>query len=117
MQILIIVVIALHVVTGVYWAGSTFVQARLGDAAPPLFGSQMRAATVAVVAGLILWGLLHRGAFGPMEITLSVGVICAIAAAGVQGALHRKAPVRSQRIAAGLLAITVICMVIARYVG
>jgi len=40
-----------------------------------------------------------------------------IAAAAVQGAMRKSSPALSQRIAAGLLAITVVCMVTARYVG
>jgi hypothetical protein len=51
-----------------------------------------------------------------MEQTLALGALSAIAAAGVQGAM-RKSPALSQRIAAGLLAITVVCMVTARYIG
>jgi hypothetical protein len=117
MQMLLIVLIALHVLAGVFWAGTTFVLARAGGAgAQSLFGPQMGAATISVIAGLVLWGLLHRGAFGPMEKVLAAGIVCAIAAAGVQGA-SRKAPARSQRIAAALLAITVVCMAIARYAG
>jgi hypothetical protein len=52
-----------------------------------------------------------------MEHTLALGAVCAIAAAGVQGATRRKSPLKGQRIAAGLLAVAVICMAIARYVG
>jgi hypothetical protein len=117
MQSLIIVLVALHVLAGVFWAGSTFALARMGgQGTQGLFGPQMGAATVAVLAGVGLWALLHRGAPGPMEKTLAVGAVCAIAAAGIQGAL-RKSPALSQRIAAGLLAITVICMATARYIG
>ena len=77
----------------------------------------MGAATVTVLAGGGLWGMLHRGPAGPMEHTLALGALCAIAAAGVQGATRKKNPIKGQRIAAGLLAITVISMAIARYVG
>ena len=52
---------------------------------------------------------------GPMEDTLAVGVVCALAAAGVQGMLRKSSPLLSQRLAALLLAITVVCMVTARY--
>jgi hypothetical protein len=52
-----------------------------------------------------------------MEHTLALGAVCAVIAAGVQGATHKKNPVKGQRIAAGLLAITVICMAIARFVA
>ena len=118
MQTLLIVLIGLHILAGVFWAGSTFAVARSGGAgAQTLFRPQMGAATITVLAGIGLWGILHRGAMGPMEHTLAVGALCAIAAAGVQGATHRKSPLKGQRIAAGLLAVAVICMAIARFVG
>ncbi len=118
MQILIIVLFAVHALAGVFWAGSTFVLARTGgEGAARLFGPQMGAATLVVLAGIGLWAILHRGPEGPMEKTLAVGAVCALVAAGVQGGLRKSSPVLSQRIAAGLLGITVVCMVIARYVG
>ena len=118
MHILIIVLIGLHVLTGVFWAGTTFAIARSGGAgADALFGPQMGAATVAILAGLGLWFVLHAGPPGPMEHTLGIGALCAFAAAGVQGAMRRKNPLKGQRIAAALLGITVLCMAIARYVG
>jgi hypothetical protein len=118
MQILIMVLIGLHILAGVFWAGSTFAVVRSGGAgADALFRPQMGAAAIAVLAGVGLWGLLHRASDGPMEHTLALGALCAIAAAGVQGAMRRKNPLKGQRIAAGLLAITVICMAIARWVG
>jgi hypothetical protein len=52
-----------------------------------------------------------------MEHTLALGSLCAIVAAGFQGATRKKNPLKGQRIAAGLLLITVVCMAIARYVG
>jgi hypothetical protein len=118
MQTLVIVLIGLHILAGVFWAGSTFAVVRAGGpSAQALFGPQMGAATITVLAGIGLWGVLHRGAMGPMEHTLALGALCAIAAAGAQGATRRKNPLKGQRIAAGLLAIAVICMAIARYVG
>ena len=118
MQILLIVLIAFHILAGVFWAGATFAIARSGGAGmQALFAPQMGAATITVLAGMGLWGILHRGGMGPMEHVLSIGALCAIAAAGVQGATRRKSPLKGQRIAAGLLAITVICMAIARFVG
>lgn len=118
MQTLLIVLIALHILAGVFWAGSTFTIARSGGAqAQALFGPQMGAATLTVLAGIGLWGILHRGAMGPMEHMLALGALCAIIAAGVQGATRKKNPLKGQRIAAGLLAVAVICMAIARFVG
>ena len=118
MQILLMALIALHALAGVFWAGSTLTLTHLPAANRPgreLFKAQMGAAVIAIGAGLALWGIAIRGDHGPMATTLGVGALCAVIAAGVQGAL-RKSPVTSQRIAAVLLSITVICMVIAPYV-
>src|SRR5436309_14692842 len=102
MQILLIILIGLHVMAGVFWAGTTFVIVRSGGAsADALFRPQMGAATLAVLAGVGLWGILHRGPPGPMEHTLALGALCAVAAAGFQGAMRRKNPLKGQRIAAG----------------
>src|SRR6266702_8988817 len=118
MQMVLVVLIGLHILAGVFWAGSTFAITRSGGAgAQTLFGPQMGAATITVLAGIGLWGILHRGPPGPMEHMLSLGALCAIVAAGVQGATRKKNPLKGQRIAAGLLAVTVICMAIARFVG
>src|SRR5258707_12215384 len=108
MQILLIILIGLHIPAGVFWAGSTFAVVRAGGAgADVLFRPQMGAAVITVLAGMGLWGILHRGGMGPMEHTLALGALCAIVAAGFQGATRRKNPIKGQRIAAGLLAITV----------
>lgn len=118
MQILLIVLFAIHGLAGVFWAGSTFAMSRNGgEGAAQLFRPQMGAATLALLAGIGLWGILHRGPPGPMEHTLGLGALCAIAAAAVQGMLRKSSPALSQRLAAVLLAVTVVCMVIARYVG
>jgi hypothetical protein len=118
MLLVIIVLIGLHILAGVFWAGSTFTIVRSGGTgASTLFGPQMGAATLTILAGVGLWVILHRGPHGPMEHTLALGAVCAVIAAGVQGATHKKNPVKGQRIAAGLLAITVICMAIARFVA
>jgi hypothetical protein len=118
MQLVLIVLMGLHILAGVFWAGSTFAVVRSGGAGvEALFGPQMGAATITVLAGVGLWGILHRAPPGPMEHTLALGALCAIAAAGVQGATRRKNPMKGQRIAAGLLAITVLSMAVARYVG
>lgn len=118
MQIIIIVLFALHGLAGVFWAGSTFGLARSGgEGTEKLYRPQMGAATLTLLAGVGLWGILHKGGHGPFEMALGVGAVCAIIAAGVQGALRRRSPVMSQRIAAGLLAITVFCMMTGRYLG
>lgn len=134
MQSQIIVVIALHVMAATFWAGSTFVLARLGGAAAgPLFRPQMGAATVAIVTGALLWWFLHRGLSGTPEWVLGTGAFAALAAVAVQataiGPVHGRLgrdegqgasiPVRvaiGHRVAAGLLAVTVLAMAIARFV-
>jgi hypothetical protein len=135
MQLTLIVLTALHVLPAVFWAGATFVLARAGGAgAERIALPQMGAAAVTVIAGTILWGLLHRSSFGTMEQTLALGVVCALAAAGLQGlalpavqrlrnaaseadaAAPRRRIATTQRIAAGLLAVAVVCTTISRYV-
>jgi hypothetical protein len=133
MQVTLIVALVLHILSGVFWAGTTFVLARTGGSqADRFFRPQMGAATMAVVTGGLLWYLLHRGGSGTQEHILAVGALCALIAAGVQAssaqalrklsavggsdefrASHRVAT--SQRIAAALLGITVVCMAAARY--
>jgi len=133
MQTTLIIVISLHVLAGVFWAGTSFTLARTGGAAAErLFRPQMGAAVIAVLTGGYLWHLLHEGGFGKTELVLALGALCAVAAAGVQGAMGaaatrklarapgdpaaRSRVVLAQRIAAGLLAVTVVSMVAARYV-
>lgn len=133
MQATLIVALVLHVLSGVFWAGSTFALARTGgNQAERLFRPQMGAATVAIVTGGLLGFLLHRGTPGIQEYLLGIGALCALLAAAVQGASARvvkqlsaadagdafatsSGTATSQRIAAALLAITVICMAAARY--
>src|SRR5437016_3456522 len=91
MPILIIIVLSLHVLAAVFWAGTTFALARAGAGAAPLFRPQMGAATVAVLSGGYLFYALHRGGFGRAEQVLAAGALCAVAAAGVQGALVGRA--------------------------
>jgi hypothetical protein len=132
MLVAVIVVLSIHVLSAVFWAGSTFVQARTGAAGGErLLRPQLGAGGVAMVFGVILWGLLHRGGFGPMERVLAIGAVAAVIAEGVQGAMGGPAARRlradpadaqararlatAQRIAALLLAVALICMVTARY--
>jgi hypothetical protein len=130
----LIIALSLHLLAGVFWAGTTFVLARTGGAgSEPLFRPQMGAAVVAVLAGGYLWSQLHPTNFGPPEIVLTLGALCAVAAAGVQGAVGgaairaldtgklgeaeaRARIAMAQRIASVLLAVTIICMAAARYV-
>jgi hypothetical protein len=134
MQLMLIIAIALHVTSAVFWAGTTFTLARTGGTRGEfLFKPQMGAATVAVLSGAWLWSLAHRGQFGATEKVLALGILCAFIAVGVQGAVGGKAvrqlahnelaeaPARAkiafaQRTAAALLLVTVLCMAISRYV-
>lgn len=133
MEITLLVTLVLHILSGVFWAGSTFALARSGaETADHLFRPQMGAAVVTVLTGGVLWHLLHPSGFGIMEQVLALGALAAVFAAGVQGALCGAAlrqlataggkDTRSQaqlalgyRIAAGFLALAVICMAAARY--
>ena len=68
MQITLLVTLVLHILSGVFWAGSTFALARTGAmTADQLFRPQMGAAVVAVITGGVLWHLLHPSGFGTME--------------------------------------------------
>ena len=132
MQMTLIVALVLHVLSGVFWAGTTFALARTGgNQADLYFRPQMGAAAIAVVTGGVLWFYLHHGPLGAPGYLLSIGALCVFLALGMQGMVgapalsklsalgeseglrHRVA--RSQRIAAALLAITVTCMAAARY--
>lgn len=116
MRILVMCLLSLHALSGVFWAGSTLALSHsFFELTPKLFRAQMAAAALTVAAGIALWGVAIGGSHGPMATTLAIGALCAIVAAGVQGAM-RRSPVVSQRIAAVLLSITVVCMVVSPYV-
>jgi hypothetical protein len=133
MQMTLLVTLVLHILSGVFWAGSTFALARTGAiSADQLFRPQIGAAVVAVITGGVLWHLLHPSGFGIMEQVLALGAVAAVLAAGAQGALcgpalrqlarvgGTDARLQAQvalghRIAAALLALNVICMAAARY--
>ena len=134
MQIALIVALSLHILSTVFWAGTSFTLARTGGVGgEQLFRPQMGAAVVAVLTGGYLGHLVHAGAFGTAEQILAVGALAALVAAGVQGAIGGRAIrslrtgtadeadarsriAKAQRIAAGLLAVTAVCMGAARYV-
>ena len=133
MQLVLIIALSLHLLAGIFWAGTSFTMARTGGAgAEALFRPQMGAATMTILAGAYLWSQLHDGAFGPAEHLLATGAGAAVIAAGVQGAMcgpairalrtgsgdagrARARIALGQRIGAGLLALAVICMASARY--
>ena len=133
MQIPLILILSLHVLSSVFWAGSSFTLARTGGAGgEQLFGPQMGAAVVTMLTGAYLGHAVHAGMFGPAEQILTVGALAALLAVAVQGAIGGRA-IRSlrngkddeadarsriaaaQRIAAVLLAVTALCMGAARY--
>lgn len=125
MQVLLIITVAVHVLSAVFWAGSTFVLARNGgQGATNLLGSQVGAASLSILSGLLLGYLLHRGSFELTEKILATGAAAAILAFLIQVIVVRSA-LRStdgaQRLAIGyrasaiLLAVAVICMAVSRY--
>jgi hypothetical protein len=130
---ILVIVTVLHVIPAVFWAGSTAVLARSGAAGvEDLAFPQLGAATTAILAGIALFVLNHRGAEGAGEHVLGAGAACALVAALLQvtalprvrrllkaadtdkPSLRKNIAVR-QRIAAGLLAVTIACMVVWRY--
>src|ERR1019366_640675 len=85
---MLIIAVSLHVLAAVFWAGTTFTLARTGGVlSEQLYRPQMAAAAVAVLAGLWLWTLTQGDAFATLQVVLTIGALCAVAAAGVQGAI------------------------------
>lgn len=129
MPFVLVVTLAIHVLAGVFWAGTSFVLAKTGGSGGDrLFGPQMAAALIAVIAGAYLWSAMHTAGG-----VLILGAAAALIAAAVQVTLggralrlRRQAVISeaaaqariavAQRIAAGLLAVTIITMVAAPYV-
>jgi hypothetical protein len=112
---LIILFLALHALSAVFWVGTTFVFARGVAIGTPIQRAQLGAATFAILTGVILWGMNHSGAPGTIEIVLAIGAACALAAAIAQGWMRKTNPLLSQRLAAPLLGLALIAMVTARY--
>jgi len=131
---LIAIALAAHVLSAVFWAGSTFTLVRLsGLGGERLVLPQAGAAIVAVATGGYLWHTLHGDSFGTFEQVLLCGAAAALIAIllqasvgfGTLAALRRerlddtsaqRRIAMAQRFAAGLLAITVVCMAAGRYV-
>jgi uncharacterized membrane protein len=134
MQSALVIALSLHVLSSVFWAGSSFALARTGGAGgEQLVFPQLGAATIAVLTGAYLGHLAHAGSFGTAEQVLAVGAVCALVAAAVQAATGPRALLKlrhgtseaadarsriamAQRVAAALLAITAVCMGAARYI-
>jgi hypothetical protein len=122
MQYVYIVVIGLHVMAGVFWAGTTIAVGRDPDIrAERFFRPQMGAAGLVFLTGILLWYFFHEGVFGSMEKVLALGIVTALIAAGVLAGADaatesqlRAKMTRGERIAGGLLVLTVLCMATAR---
>lgn len=112
---LLMILLALHATSAVFWAGSTFLLARGTFDATRVQGPQLGAATFAIITGALLFWMAHSSGVGPMETALIIGAISALLAAIAQGWMRRTNPLLSQRIAAPLLVIALIAMVTARY--
>ena len=68
MQIPLIITLSLHVLSSVFWAGSSFTLARTGGAGgEQLIGPQMGAAAVTILTGAYLGHSVHAGMFGTAE--------------------------------------------------
>src|SRR5579863_9338067 len=128
MQAALIIASSLHILSSVFWAGTSFTLARTGGiGGEQLYRPQMGAAAIAVLSGGYLGHLVHAGSFGATEQVLAVGALAALLAAGIQGVVGGLA-VRSldarttdevtaqsriataQRLGAALLAVTAVCM-------
>ena len=127
------ILIVLHVVPGVFWAGSTFALAR-----DPMMGerslgmAQAGAAGFTILVGIVLMAMHYDVTPGAPMVDLSIGALCALIAVGVQHAVgwrgrrrlaqgigdaadNRRQAMIGQRVAALLLLVTVCTMVIWRY--
>jgi uncharacterized membrane protein len=133
MQYALILVAALHVLTTVFWAGTTFALARTGGAATErLFKPQLVAAVLACISGGYLGHTLHGHSIGRPEQVLITAAAASVIALLVQVSIvgdamrtlrdgaRDHAHARTQatvghRVAAGLLALAAIGMAAARY--
>lgn len=121
-----IVLVAVHAMSGVFWAGSTGAMANLqGALAEKIFPFQMGSAGAAIIAGILLFAFYRGFSGSTSDWILITGIAAATVALIVQIALI--APSRgsgeaahprmalANRIAAGLLSLTVATMVVAKY--
>jgi len=133
MQYALILAAALHVLSTVFWAGSTFALARSGGAAMErLFKPQLAAAVLAFATGGFLGHALHAHALGRTEQALLAAIAASAIALVVQlagvgramralrdGARDQAGPralaTAAHRVAAVLLALAAIGMATARY--
>jgi hypothetical protein len=128
MTSLLMLLAGLHVLTGVFWAGSTFTLARPSapiDLIRRLGLPQIGAAVLAIVTGGTLWRTLHGGDASTGAHVLAAGAAFALLALALQAAAAasaRSAGFASemrlrvlQRIAAAALVLTVLAMATFRY--
>jgi hypothetical protein len=124
MPAVFIVALSLHVLSAIFWAGSTFVLARTaGLGLDRLRVPQLGAAFVAAASGAYLGHAAHGDTLTRAQWVLLAGAALALVAAALQviAAIRARSPERLgfnvavQRAAAGLLAATALCMVLARY--
>lgn len=124
MATLFSIVLVLHVLAATFWAGSTFTLARSDSSSTgQLFVPQMGAAAATVLAGAYVWAKMFSDT--PGHAVVGIGALAALAAIAVQGVLvglvrrriatdpsARARATLGHRIASGLLALTIVCMVI-----
>jgi hypothetical protein len=127
----IMVVISLHVLAAIFWAGSTMGAAITKTISRRLFIAQVAAALIVVAAGTYLWTALHDAEQGAAEHGLAVGAGCAILALLVQAIVVGPLVMRGDRllmaltltsrgllayrVAIGLLSVAAISMAVDRY--
>src|SRR5258708_22193069 len=89
MQIALIIALSLHILSAVFWAGTSFTLARTGGGGgEQLFRPQMGAAGIAVLSGFYLPHLVPSATFGTTEQVLAVGAPAALVPARAPGALR-----------------------------
>src|SRR3569623_326510 len=103
MQTALVIALSLHVLSSVFWAGSSFALARTGGAGgEQLVFPQLGAATIAILPGGYLGHAVHDGSFGTTEHVLVFGAVCALIALGIQAAVGPRAVLTLRRGASDL---------------
>ena len=119
-----VIVLSVHMLASTFWAGSSLVLARTGGLGlDRLRVPQLGAAFVAIASGAYMGHAMHSEGLTPMLKVLMAGAACALLAAVAQIVAAVRARregaqafgVVTQRVAAVLLAVTAVCMVVARY--
>jgi hypothetical protein len=127
---MIVTAICVHVLAGVFWAGSTMTLAMVGYDSRGIHAAQLIAGALVVSAGTYLWHVLHAGNFSDTERMLTVGAVSAVVALVLQcaftvpewfGGLGGRSllgvtSLSAQRIAAVLLAVAALAMAASKYI-